>query len=88
MTRFFLIYLILVNLTAFMLYGIDKIKARHHKWRIPEATLLLAAAIGGSAGALLGMLVFRHKTKHLKFVIGVPLILITELLAYLYFFKA
>ena len=55
--------LIAVNLLAFALYGIDKWKARHNRWRIPESTLLLFAACGGSVGALLGMYLFRHKTR-------------------------
>lgn len=67
-------YLLIINAVSFVVYGVDKYKARHQKWRIPEATLLTLAAIGGAAGALLGMVVFRHKTKHLRFVLLVPLI--------------
>lgn len=74
-----LIYLLLVNIIAFALMGIDKSKARHHKWRIPEKTLFLSAIIGGSIGANLGMQVFRHKTKHPSFVIGMPCILIAHI---------
>lgn len=69
----FLIYAATVNIIAFILYGADKLKAKKHKWRIPEATLIFFAAIGGAIGALLGMSLFRHKTKHLKFLITVPL---------------
>ena len=69
----FLIYALAVNLTAFILYGADKKKAEKHKWRIPEATLILFAGIGGAVGALLGMYLFRHKTKHIKFLVTVPL---------------
>ena len=79
MIKALLIYLAAVNLAAFVLYGIDKRKAVKHKWRIPEATLILIAAIGGSVGALLGMFFFRHKTKHIKFIIGVPLILVIQI---------
>lgn len=68
-------YLGLVNLTAFVLFGIDKLKARRGRWRVSEAALLWTAVAGGSAGALLGMRVWRHKTKHLKFSYGVPAIL-------------
>ena len=76
-------YLLGINLLTFFVYGIDKWKARRDKWRVPEATLLMLAAIGGSVGALLGMFVFHHKTKHKKFLIGVPLILLAQLaLAY------
>ena len=72
------IYLAVVNVVTFLVYGIDKLKARRSHWRVPESTLLILAAIGGSVGALLGMLVFRHKTRHRKFTIGVPLILIAQ----------
>lgn len=71
-----LLYLIGINLFAFLMYGLDKQKAKKSKWRISERILLLLAAAGGSAGAYAGMLVFRHKTRHLKFRIGVPLILV------------
>lgn len=69
------IYLIVVNAAAFLLMLIDKVKAKKNLWRIPEATLFLVAAIGGSIGSLLGMYTFRHKTKHIKFIVGMPLIL-------------
>jgi uncharacterized membrane protein YsdA (DUF1294 family) len=73
------IYIILINLIAFVVFGIDKRKARKGQWRIPESTLFILALIGGSIGALLGMLVFRHKTKHRKFTIGIPLILTLQI---------
>lgn len=73
-------YLLLVNVIAFFMYGIDKRKAQKGKWRTPEAALIGIAVIGGSVGALLGMKVFRHKTKHPKFVIGVPVILLLQLI--------
>ncbi len=72
------IYLILINIIAFIMYGVDKSLAIKHRWRISEATLILLAVIGGSVGAFLGMQVFRHKTKHIKFVIGVPVIFILQ----------
>ena len=74
------IYLILVNAIAFLLMLIDKQKAKKKKWRIPEATLMGSAAIGGSIGALAGMYTFRHNTKHPKFTIGVPVILVLQLI--------
>ena len=74
------IYLILVNAIAFLLMLIDKQNAKKKKWRIPEATLMGSAAIGGSIGALAGMYTFRHKTKHPKFTIGVPVILVLQLI--------
>lgn len=75
-----LIYLICINLTAFLLMGIDKYKARKNRWRIPEKTLFLSAILGGSIGAILGMQIFRHKTKHASFVIGMPCILLLQIL--------
>ena len=78
--------LIVLNIVTFVVYGIDKWKAMKGRWRISEFTLLLLAVIGGSIGALLGMRVWHHKTKHLKFKYGVPLILLAQL-ALLYFFQ-
>ncbi len=75
------VYLITINLTAFIMYGLDKQKAVRHKWRIPERVLIGVAAFGGSVGALLGMRVFHHKTKHMKFVIGVPAIIVIQVIA-------
>lgn len=71
-----IIYMILINIFAFAIMGIDKAKAKQREWRIPEKTLFLAAAFGGAFGANLGMWVFRHKTKHIKFLIIMPLLLI------------
>ena len=76
--RIFIYYLIVINVLTFLLYGIDKWKAQRSKWRIPEGTLILLAAVGGSIGALIGMYLFRHKTKHLKFTLGVPAILLIQ----------
>ena len=76
--RVLIYYLLGINLLTFFIYGIDKWKAKRNKWRVPEATLLMLAALGGSVGALLGMFVFHHKTKHKKFLIGVPLILLAQ----------
>ena len=72
--KYFLIYIIFVNIVTFIIYGIDKYKAKKHKWRISENMLIGLALIGGFVGALAGMQVFRHKTKHVKFVVGVPVI--------------
>ena len=74
-------YLITVNALGFLLMLIDKAKAKKKKWRIPERTLMTVAAIGGSVGSLLGMYVVRHKTKHPKFTIGIPLILALQTIA-------
>ena len=72
-------YLITVNSIAFALMGIDKKRAKQSAWRISEKALFLPAILGGSVGAILGMQIFRHKTKHWYFVIGMPLILVIQL---------
>ena len=84
MTKLILLYLLIVNAIAFLLMLADKQKARRKLWRIPESTLLLSAALGGSIGSLAGMYTFRHKTKHLKFTLGVPAILIAQIVAAVY----
>lgn len=82
-----MIYLIAVNLTAFIVYGIDKLKAVKGKWRISERTLLLFAVFGGSAGALAGMFLFRHKTQKAKFTILVPCVLTVQILLGMWLIK-
>ena len=74
-----LYYLIAVNTLTFVVYGIDKWKAKQGSWRISEATLLTLAVIGGSIGALLGMKIWHHKTMHKKFKYGLPLILLAQI---------
>lgn len=74
-------YLILINALALLLMLADKQKAKRGVWRIPEATLIGVAALGGSIGAIAGMYLFRHKTRHPKFYIGLPLILLIQLFA-------
>lgn len=73
-------YLVVVNGVAFALFGVDKLKAAIRRWRIPEATLMTFAFIGGSVGAFAGMKVFHHKTRKPKFAIGVPLFFIMHVL--------
>ena len=79
-------YLLAINAVAFIVYGIDKYKAKKAKWRIPEATLLLLAVLGGSVGAWMGMNIWHHKTMHKKFKYGIPAILLIQfaLMAYLH----
>ena len=72
------VWLIAINLVTFAVYGADKRRARRGAWRVPEKTLFLLPLLGGSVGALLGMRVFHHKTKHWYFVWGIPLILLTQ----------
>ena len=74
-----MLYLLIVNALGFLLMLVDKRKAQKNLWRIPESTLFLIAAIGGSIGSLAGMYKFRHKTKHVKFTLGVPAILIAQI---------
>lgn len=73
-------YLFLINATGLVIMLVDKQKARKNQWRIPEHTLLCIAAIGGSIGTLIGMKLFRHKTKHASFTIGVPLMLAIQII--------
>lgn len=81
-----LIYLTIVNIVGFAMMGIDKKKAVRGAWRIPEASLFIAALIGGSIGSILGMQVFRHKTKHWYFKYGMPAILILQIIIVILFF--
>ena len=78
MYQYALGYLFVVNLISFILYGIDKYKAKKNIWRISEATLLTMAVIGGSVGAWAGMRIWHHKTMHRKFKYGIPLIIILQ----------
>ena len=77
-------YLLAINAVAFIMYGIDKYKAKKAKWRISEATLLLLAVLGGSIGAWMGMKVWHHKTMHKKFKYGIPAILLMQIALMVY----
>ena len=79
-----LYYIVIINILTFIVYGLDKLKAKKGKWRISESTLLLLAIIGGSIGAWFGMKVWHHKTMHKKFKYGVPLIIIIQFSVFLY----
>lgn len=81
------VYLFLINVLGYLLMLADKHKARKKQWRIPEATLMSVAALGGSVGSLLGMYHFRHKTKHPKFYIGIPLLLLLQIAVAVYFYS-
>ncbi len=74
-----IIYILAVNLLGFFLMGIDKQKARKRAFRIPEATLFTVAIIGGSLGSIIGMHLFRHKTRHWYFAYGLPVILVLQI---------
>ena len=86
--KYFIYYLWIINTAAFFLSFYDKRAAVRHKQRIAERTLFILAAAGGSIGLYLSMLVFRHKTKHPSFMLGVPAIIAAQLLCLWYFFKA
>ena len=75
-----ILYLFVINVVAFLAFGLDKLKAKADAWRIPEKTLLGLAIIGGSVGAILGMRTFRHKTRHKQFSVGLPVILALQLI--------
>lgn len=79
-----IIYIILINMAGLLLMKIDKNRARQRKWRISEATLWMISIIGGSLGTLIGMFLFRHKTKHLSFRIGLPLLVLAQGLGVIY----
>ena len=82
MNRLLIVYLLLINIAAFALFGADKRKARRNAWRISEKALFLSAVLGGSLGAMIGMRLFHHKTKHWYFVIGIPAILVLQIIGY------
>ena len=81
MIKLLLLYLLIINAAGFLLMLVDKFKAKKNLWRIPEKTLFLVAALGGSIGSLLGMYTFRHKTQHQTFTLGMPLILALQVVA-------
>ena len=83
-----LIYLAAVNLFGLIIMGVDKSRAKRRKWRIPEVTLFLVAVIGGSIGSIAGMYIFRHKTKHWYSVVGMPVILVLQVIAALIMYFA
>ena len=82
--KLLLYYLLIINALAWLFMLADKLKAKKKAWRIPEATLMGIALLGGSLGGMLGMLMFRHKTRHLKFSMGLPIIFVLQLTALLY----
>ncbi|MGN0982198.1 MAG: DUF1294 domain-containing protein [Candidatus Limivicinus sp.] len=85
--RFYLLWLCVMSLVSFLVMGSDKLRAKQGARRVPEARLFLLALLGGGIGGFLGMCVFRHKTRHLHFVIGFPLIALAQILAALYLLR-
>ena len=86
--KFIFIYVVLTNLLLFILMGLDKRKAKLNHWRISEKTLFSLALIGGSIGGILGIYTFRHKTKHLKFTLGFPIIFLFQLISIFLFLNS
>ena len=87
MIKYFIFYFIIINIISLILMFLDKRRAIKNKWRISENTLMLVSILGGSIGGILGMYTFRHKTKHIKFKVGIPIILIIQLLILSYVFN-
>ena len=80
MNKYIIFYLVIINIFEFIIMGLDKLLAIKHKYRIPEFTLLFFSAIGGSIGAIAGMYVFHHKTQKPRFYVGIPIIIILQIL--------
>lgn len=80
-----LLYVIIINVIGFLAMFIDKKKAQHGSWRIAEKTLFTITLLGGGIGTILGMYAFRHKTKKLRFTIGFPVIVLSEIFVIVYF---
>lgn len=87
MEKIFIIYIAVISIITFAVFGIDKLKAIKDKWRIPEKVLFLLSIIGGSVGALLGMYTFRHKTKKPAFKFGIPAILTVQIVIIYFIMK-
>lgn len=83
--KYLLIYLLIMNALGFLLMLADKRRARKNRWRVPERTLMTVAALGGSVGSLLGMYTFRHKTRHKKFTLGIPALLVAQIALGIFF---
>lgn len=86
LVQFFIIDLVIINFLGFIIMGIDKLKAKRGSRRIPENTLFMFTILGGGVGTILGMYIFRHKTKKKKFTVGMPIILILEILLFILYF--
>lgn len=85
--QFLIAYVLIVSIIGFIVMGVDKGKARKHLWRISERTMFLIALVGGAAGILSGMIFFRHKTKHMSFVLGIPVLVLANFWAVQFLLK-
>lgn len=88
MNKILIVYLVIINILSLTVIYIDKVKARKKKWRVPERNLIGLAILGGSLGTIIGMYSFRHKTKHIKFTLGVPAIILVQFSLLLLYYKA
>ena len=84
---YILLYIVLINIVTFLAYGIDKLKAKRNRWRVPESALFLLAVVGGSIGAWTGIKVWHNKTLHKRFKYGIPLIVFVHIVIYFYFYE-
>ncbi len=82
MSKYIILYFVIINTLSLIMIRSDKRKAKNHSWRIPESLIFTSSFLGGAIGTLLGMEFFRHKTKHIKFKIGIPVLIIVNLLVY------
>ena len=82
--KYILIYFALINLLAFIMFWVDKRAAQNGQWRISEKALIIVSMLGGSVGSLVSMNIFRHKTKKMKFILGIPIILILQIAFIIY----
>lgn len=80
----FAAYFIAVNIAGFIMLAVDKSAAKRHKWRVPEKDLFAVSLLGGAVGTLISMLIFRHKTKHKRFMIGIPLIILAQISLFIF----
>lgn len=87
MVTIILILIIIINIVGFSMAGIDKQRSIKRMWRIPEKNFYFVSIIGGCPGVYLGFIVFRHKTKHLKFMLGLPFIFVIQLIILFYAFN-
>lgn len=85
--KYFVIYLLVINIIGFLAMGLDKFKAKHNMWRIPEKTLLIIPILFGSIGSYIGMKIFRHKTQHAQFKYGIPILFIFNIICIYYLFQ-
>ncbi len=80
-------YLIIINILSLLMFGYDKLKAKKNGWRIPESRFFILGLLGGAVGIYTGMRIFRHKTKHMLFIVGIPLLVVLNLVIIYYLIR-